>query len=327
MTDLREPLGSPELREHVERVLLGGERRYDPVTTSRLAGVELERAERLWRAMGFPDVPAHARVFTDEDVEALRITSRLVGEERVIDESFEVSISRMLGQTMGRLAQWQVRTVLAAIEARPEAFTDPAEIGGLIERIVPQLEFLQSHVWRRQLAAFAGRALAADDLESDTLAVGFADMTGFTALTRRLREGELEQLLERFEATAGDVVGAHDGRVVKSLGDEVLFTVAEPAAAAEIALTLLERTEDDDLIPPLRIGMAAGEVLSRLGDVYGPVVNIASRLTSLARPGRVLVDREMAAALAAHPAYRVRTRRPVSVRGYSHLHPYQLRRA
>ena len=82
------------------------------------------------------------------------------------------------------------------------------------------------------------------------------------------------------------------------LGDEVMFVAADPVAAATIGLGLLDAIEADGDLPDLRIGMARGNVLSRFGDVYGPVVNIASRLTSAAKPGTILVDGELATALA-----------------------------
>ena len=81
------------------------------------------------------------------------------------------------------------------------------------------------------------------------------------------------------------------------VGDEVLFVTGQPADAAEIALRLTSPDRDRRGLPALRVGMAAGRVLTRFGDVYGPVVNLAARLTSLARPGTALVGAELAAAL------------------------------
>jgi adenylate cyclase len=132
-------------------------------------------------------------------------------------------------------------------------------------------------------------------------------------------------MIEDFESTAAEVIARHSGRVVKTVGDGVLFTAATGAAAAEIGLELPEVWAADDR-PPLRTGAAYGRVLTRLGDVYSPVVNLASRLTSLAHPSTLLVDRELAHQLRGNPAYRVRPLKRVSVRGYDHLQPWLVRR-
>ena len=120
------------------------------------------------------------------------------------------------------------------------------------------------------------------------------------------------------------VVG-NRGRVVKMVGDEVLFVTDQPADTAEIVLRLTSPDRDRKGLPALRVGMAAGRVLTRFGDVYGPVVNLAARLTSLARPGTALVDAELAAALAPEGRYRLQHRRPAPVRGCHHLRSGALR--
>jgi adenylate cyclase len=110
------------------------------------------------------------------------------------------------------------------------------------------------------------------------------------------------------------------------IGDEVLFVADSPADGAEIALTLAERAGADPRLPELRIGLAYGRVLHRLGDVYGPVVNIAARLTALARPTTILADGALAGQIRPLAGYRLRSLRPVSVRGYARLKPYVVRR-
>ena len=171
--------------------------------------------------------------------------------------------------------------------------------------------------------------LAAPDEEVDERrqVVGFADMVGFTSLTRRATESELVEHRRGFEALAAEVAHRDHGQVVKMLGDEVLFVADSPAGGAEIALTLIAPPEREDGVPSLRAGLAYGRVPSRFGDVYGSVVNIASRLTSVARPGTVLVDLEMSEALKDEAGYQVRPRRPVWVRGYARLRSAALRRA
>jgi adenylate cyclase len=240
-------------------------------------------------------------------------------------------MARFVGQTFARLASWQGQLMLGMIATRPELMTSEQGVVGLVENLLPDLEQLQRYVWRRQLAAYLDRVASIGEGEpaegSATLAVGFADLAGFTALTRRVDESELREVLDAFEQVSTEIVGGHRGRIVKTIGDEVLFTADDAATAAEIALDLIEAADADERIPPLRVGVAQGEVIDRLGDVYGATVNIAARLTSLGRPGQVLVDREMAHALEGDRRFELRSRRPESVRGYGHLRQWRLRRA
>lgn len=306
--------------ERIEEALLRGPRRYTRAEAAAAAGVPLDQASRLWHALGFPHTGDADAVFTDTDIAALRAARALV-DEQIVDAEALASMSRMLGQTMSRLAQWQSDLLASLAVERPEVAAAPAEA---VTRLVPLLEHLQTYVWRRHLAASADRLLTgAGDPESRDATVGFADLTGYTSLVRRLTAAELATLLEEFEAAAADIVADHRGRIVKSLGDEVLFTTEEPADAAQIALRLLGYARDDR--PSLRIGLAAGRVLARFGDVYGSVVNIASRLTDLARPGSVLVDRVVARALADDPRFSLQRLRPVPVRGFRNLEPWRLR--
>jgi adenylate cyclase len=316
--------------ERLEQIVLGGARRYTRVEVGERSGVPRVRTERLWRALGFADVDDDDIVFTDSDVEALKLIDGLVGTG-VIDPTIEAAAARAAGQSLSRLAEWEIGLLNDYVGSRVENGPDPADEATVLrfaETILPTIEQLHSYIWRRHIAALAGRALAAssDELLSDALVVGFADVVGYTRLTRHLTETELAGLLERFESIVAEVVATAAGRVVKTLGDEVLFVADAPGAAATIGLGLLDAIAADGELPDLRIGMARGNVLSRFGDVYGPVVNIASRLTSAAKPGTVLVDRELATVLASEPGLRLRRRRPISVRGYSNLSSWRLTR-
>ncbi|MDT8916152.1 adenylate/guanylate cyclase domain-containing protein [Amycolatopsis sp. PS_44_ISF1] len=321
-------MATGDLQHRLERVLLGGPRRYTRLEVAERAGVPEERSRRLWRALGFATVDDTEAVFTDADVEAMRTTDQLV-HSGLVEADFEVAVTRALGQHLSRLAEWQVHLLWTLITENPELARDDRQVARLVERLLPELEQVQNFVWRRHLAAYAARAFAApdEDLETRTQVVGFVDMVGYTRLTRQIDEDELSQVLDAFESLATEVIAEHHGRVVKMIGDEVLFVADEPAAAAEIALTLTERTSAAPDRPAVRAGLASGRILSRLGDVYGSVVNLAARLTSVARPGTILVDRELAGALESRPEFDLRTRRPVAVRGYHRLRPSALRRA
>ncbi|TCN30570.1 adenylate cyclase [Kribbella orskensis] len=312
------------LQQDFEQALLGGERKFTRIEVSERAGVSSERAERMWRALGFATVPDDEVAFTDGDVEALRLVAALE-DDGFIDPAVESSLARKLGQTQSRLASWQSAMFLELLGASKLTADDAIEVAALL---LPAMERLQTYVWRRHLAAAAGRAVAgSDELARGVRVVGFADIVSFTRLTRRLSELELGRLIERFEGLAAEVVAVNGGRVIKSIGDEVLFVTDTPAQGAAVALALQDKMREAGDLPELRIGLSYGSILIRLGDVYGEVVNLASRLTSECKPGRVLIDRELAAALDGHPSYRLRRLRRVSVRGYHHLAPYALQRA
>jgi adenylate cyclase len=267
-------------------------------------------------------------VFTDADVAALRAWDSLIagGEIRAEDEVPHV---RAIGQTMSRLADWQVREMMDRIAeaSGPDETARAAAAAEMTDTVLPIVESLMSYTWRRHLVAAVGRILAsaADELSTATTVIGFADMVGYTSTVRHTDISELAVLLESFEENAAETVVSNHGRVVKSLGDEVLFVADNARDAAEIAVRLSDPARASRDLPQLRVGMALGRVLTRFGDVYGPAVNLASRLTSLARPGTVLVDRELAQALREEDAYRLHPRRPVAVRGYHHLRSWSLR--
>ncbi|WP_037304607.1 adenylate/guanylate cyclase domain-containing protein [Amycolatopsis orientalis] len=325
MTDSGEP---DALQQRLERILLGGRRKYTRLEVAEKAGVPEERSRRLWRALGFATVDDDEVVFTDADIEAIRTADQLMNSG-LIEPGIELAVTRALGQHLSRLAEWQVHMLWSMITENKDIGTSERQIARLVDRLLPELEKVQNFVWRRHLAAYAGRAFAFpdEDLEARTEVVGFVDMVGYTRLTRQIGEDELSAVLDRFESVATEVVAEHHGRIVKMIGDEVLFVADSAVDGAEIALTLSERAEADETLPGVRAGMASGRILSRFGDVYGSVVNLAARLTSTARPGTILIDKELATELSGVEEYEVRARRPVSVRGYNRLRPSSLRRA
>ncbi|MCA0146373.1 adenylate/guanylate cyclase domain-containing protein [Blastococcus sp. LR1] len=327
MDDPREALPGPGAREALERLLLGGPRRYTRLEVGARAGMPPERTLRLWRALGFPDAADDDPVFTDADVEALEVLSTLI-DSGFIGPDSEASIARAMGQSLSRLADWQTDMLADSLARSADRTGEPVsadEAVGVARELLPRLREVQDYVWRRHLAANVDRLLAAGGPgDRRELAVGFADLVGYTSRSRGMGGRELGRMVEDFESTAAEVIARHHGRVVKTVGDGVLFTAASATDAADIGLELPDAWDTAER-PPLRVGAAYGAVLTRLGDVYSPVVNLASRLTSLARPGALLVDRELADRLRGTGDYRVRPLRRVSVRGYDHLQPWLVR--
>jgi len=309
-----------------EEALLGAARHYDRDEVARQVGVGIEDASAVWAALGFAEVPTGVRAFTDLDVAALR-TALELGASGVIEPDTLLVLARAMGQGLARLAEAQVEvfrgqaTGMSAPQVRDAATQAAVDV-------LPRLETLVVHVWRRHFAAAMQRSMVA--LMTDghpVLAVGFVDLVGFTQTSRDSDHAELHHLLERFEHQTALRVTAHGGRVVKTLGDGVLFVTDSVRGAAEVALDTAAAHEGDESLPEIRAGIALGPVLSRLGDVFGEAVNLASRLTDEARPSTVLLDRAAAQALEGDPSYRLLGLKHRSVRGYRALRPHVLRRA
>jgi adenylate cyclase len=136
----------------------------------------------------------------------------------------------------------------------------------------------------------------------------------------------LGRLVKRFEGIAADVITAGGGRVVKTVGDEVLFTARGPVDGAIIALSLAELLADDEVVPEVRIGLMHGPVVRSLGDVYGSTVNLASRLTALARPGTVFTEPQTAARLADEPGFVLVPQPRQEVAGFGRVQPLLITR-
>ncbi|HEY2206107.1 MAG TPA: adenylate/guanylate cyclase domain-containing protein [Pseudonocardia sp.] len=311
----------------VEDFILGGPRRYTKAQLVGESSIDTDFADRLWRSLGFAEVADDEVVFTDGDREAVAALEKL-REAGLVPGEVEEAMSRAVGQAMAGLADWQIEMLYQIVDYGHSPVGDD-EIVELGERIIPMLEQVQVYVWRRHLAAAAGRLVTAHPSQDETrtLAVGFADLVGFSRATRRSSPADLTQLIEGFQRITNDVVAEHRGRVVKTVGDEVLFVADHADDGALIALDLLEQLAANESLPQLRIGLALGDVVTRFGDVFGEAVNIASRLTTHARPGRILVDRNLAAALEADRQFQLRVRRPLTVRGYRHLHTWGLTRS
>ncbi|WP_034806674.1 adenylate/guanylate cyclase domain-containing protein [Intrasporangium oryzae] len=319
---------------------------------SRGAEVSLLSARKFWHALGFPVVNTDDELFTEADQRALQSVAELV-REGLLDETTALSLTRAFARSADRLAGWQSQLIAEAVESEMSAALaaggeQPGEGDEAETRSVPTLETatetarrltlladrlepLLVYAWRRHLSATVSRMMADADPESYGLtkmrSVGFADLVSFTSLVRKMSERDLARLVSRFEALSADVITAHGGRLIKTVGDEVLFTTVGAAPAAAIALDLVETMSDDDLLPDVRVGMARGPIISRLGDVFGTTVNRASRLTAVAQAGSVLVDATLARELATLSGFVLTGQRRRILRGVGPVSPSLLRRA
>ncbi|NUR31289.1 MAG: adenylate/guanylate cyclase domain-containing protein [Catenulispora sp.] len=307
--------------DDLESLLLGGVPRHTAYEVCKAAGIPYDEARRYWRAMGFADV-GQARAFTDADVDAL-LRLGAMSRSGMFTEEFATQVARSMGQTTARLAEWQVDALFDAFDTAGVGPDQMAEFGYRIgRRVMPELEELLVYVWRRQLAAAAGRVRQQLQEHAEGLqAVGFADLVSFTRLSRQLSEDELARLVSVFEANAADTVAYGGGRLIKTLGDEIMFAADSPARAARIALDLLASMRRTEAVPELRIGVAYGHVVQRNGDIYGTTVNLAARLTAMAEPDQIVIDPELAAALVGDAAFEVAPIGVRMVRGLGEVEP------
>ncbi|NUR08707.1 MAG: adenylate/guanylate cyclase domain-containing protein [Nocardioidaceae bacterium] len=315
----------------LESAILGGSPGLTSEDVAAEVGVSPQEARRLWRALGFPDAGEEA-AFTEADRAAL---GTLVGavHKGAIDFDTAVQLTRAVGQTMARLADWEVATLsgrVEELEAGDQA--TGSRIGSalrLAEEVGVPFEELLIYAWRRHLAAAVARveALGAADenLHTTQVTVGFADLVQFTALSNQMREDRIGDLVEVFESRCQDVVAAQHGRVIKTLGDSVLFIAEDPVRGMETALGIVDVIGRDNRLPDVRVGLASGSVVMRLGDVFGPPVNLAARLTAVARRNRVLTDPATAALLP--DRFETRSLPPRPLRGFGVVEPVAVRRA
>ncbi len=298
------------------------------------SGVSMVGARRFWHALGFPLVDSEQQFFTDADLQALRRMARLVRAER-IDEASALAITRAFARTADRLGSWQVHIVAESISDQVGGQVTDAETArraaAEVVGLAADLEPLLVYAWRRHLADAVTRLLSdaspGDEQEPGRRLVGFADLVSFASVVQRLSERELSHTVQRFEALATDVVTAHGGRVVKTVGDEVLFSAQRVAPGVAIALDLVDALAEDPVLPEVRVGCAYGPVVSRLGDVFGTTVNRAARLSAIANPGNVLVDSGCATALVSQTGFAIRALRRRSLRGVGQVTPHLLTRA
>jgi adenylate cyclase len=254
-------------------------------------GMPAEQVAEYYHAFGMPPASYDDPVLAEEEIAmfaGVAVSARLSGPREMH------RFLHLVSTAVASICEAAVSGTIVRTEGRGELVEAQASLEAV--QTIPQLEGILTLCLRLQLE-LAGRRLrhARSSAESNAFrfTVGFVDLVGFTTLSRQMSSGELEGLVDRFESTAYDVAGVRGGRIVKFIGDEVMFVSEEPSVACDIALALIEQFAGDPHVRP-RAGLAYGDLLVRSGDYCGPVVNLASRLAELAVRGEVLVTPEVA---------------------------------
>ena len=315
------------VRMVIRYLMFPGARRYTPPEVYAKTGVDEESARSLWRAMGFPEIPDDEAAFTDADIEALQVATRLF-DRAGMDRAIALQQARTMSQAAARIAASH-QDVIAGIVPNSYPVREAAEAVSLAEETLPALDHLLVYMYRRHLAAATEQSLLTTTSEEGgmSMSVGFADLSRFTAMSQELDVRELAGLVDRFNATTADVVTQAGGRVIKTIGDEVMYATMDPGAAASIALSLLAAVSRVDGLPLLKVGVATGMVIAREGDIFGPPVNLAHRLVSTAKSDSVLVDEATRKALAADSRFQLSALARLHLKGLGHVRSFRLRAA
>ncbi len=276
--------------------VLGGPPHLTAEEVSALSGVDVELLSAARRAMGLPVAAAGDSAFTDGDVQAARMIA-LANAAGLSDEDV-LDVLRVLGRGLWAAAE-TLRALPIKLVLRPgmSELELAEEYGRAVTELYPLLDPVVDHVLTQHLR-HAAQSQVISEMErrggqlpgSREIAVCFADLVGFTRIGEEVTPPELGRLALRLEAMAGDLVVAPT-RLVKTIGDAAMLASPEPRALLDSALALVAAAEaEGEEFPQLRAGAALGAALPRAGDWYGRPVNIASRITSIARPGSLLVE-------------------------------------
>jgi adenylate cyclase len=286
---------------------VGGEPKYTSLEVAEKTGADPELLAKLRRAHGLPLPEADAVELTDVDLASAR-TSRAFTDIGLTEEQM-VSATRVLGRSLATAAEamraLMLETVLEPGTTELElAQRYAASVHTIMPLVGPMiLQMLSQHLRNMVQSEMVGqteRAMGRLPGARDQ-AVAFADLVGFTRLGEEIAPEDLGSVAERLFSVAREVVEP-PVRLVKTIGDAVLLTAGEPEALVRTSLALVAASDAqsaDGTFPQVRVGVAYGPTVARGGDVFGRAVNLASRVTTIARAGSVLATREVRDASAA----------------------------
>jgi class 3 adenylate cyclase len=274
-------------------------------TAAEALNVPLDEVATAWAVMGLTISDPEATALSQADVDGLATWVAIKG---IVGDDAALAFLRVLGNTMSRLAEAGatmarmaqpdiLMTVSGDELTTAKAYRTIAEIthrfGGLIDA-----------VFRQHIVSARGHfeRVVTDSSATVTCGIGFADLTGFTALTQVLTPTELLGLLLEIGGTVSDLVHTDGGRVVKFIGDEVMWVTSTPELLAKVAMDLVELPRARDAGLQVRAGLGYGSVLGIGGDYFGTAVNLAARLVGAAAPGQILAGSDVRDELSDWPA-------------------------
>ncbi|MFW0179237.1 adenylate/guanylate cyclase domain-containing protein [Rothia sp. P7208] len=314
----------------LEKFLLGTQRNLTSKEVIEQAGSTPLLASKIWHALGIPDISENEVYFTGADAEGLKKVVELT-DKHGLDLETTVSIARSMGQLTDRIVAWQIEEIVDDISKQQGLSDGKArqELLKVLPELITTLQEILSYTYRRQYNAGVLRlALRNEEGISENRVdlpllrgIGFIDLVSYTTLSCQMNEKTLGKLVKTFEQRCAEIIAVGGGRIIKTVGDEVLFLTETPDAAARISLALSKAIEEHPDLPHTRVAFVWGRILPKLGDVYGPTVNLAARLVGVADAGMVLTNDDTAQTLKDDGRFRFTPQPKRSVRGFGDITP------
>jgi class 3 adenylate cyclase len=299
-----------------DALLWSGPQIYTLRTAAEAIGVDLADVEHGWAMLGLtvadPDTPALSQA--DVDGLATWVAMRMQWGPDAAD-----GFLRVLGATLSRLAEAISSTIRTSQPKMWLGLTGDelatAQVYREAAEFVPRVGAMIDALHRHHLVSTRTFIEAVDTGPSASVVcgVGFADLSGFTALTQTLTPAELSTMLTEFGATVSDVVHADGGRVVKFIGDAVMWVSSNPERLAKAAIDLVDHPRAREEGLEVRAGLGYGQILAINGDYFGNAVNLAARLVAAASPGQILATVEVHEQLPDWPAV---AQEPLQLKGF-----------
>lgn len=277
-----------------------GPPKYSLADAAASLGLPVADVERAWAALGLTAAGAEVPTLSQADVDGLRTWAEM---RTALGEAASTGLLRVIGSGLARLSEAESSMVRAgspdiAIDRSHDELAT-AQAYRAAAAFIPRIGQLMDAVHRHHLMGTRTfiEHVVRDDSENVLCGIGFADLSGFTLLTQMLTTTELTALLNEFSGTAADIVHAAGGRVVKFIGDEVMWVTPTPEALARVAVSLVEHPRARQAHIQVRAGLNYGPVLAIGGDYFGNPVNLAARLVGAAEPDQILVSASLREAL------------------------------
>jgi adenylate cyclase len=320
LEELRRAVAEDRLALLPVEMLFARESLYSAEEVAERAGLPLEFLLRTQQAFGMSVADPKERTFSEEGLKAAERAARF--RDAGLPEEGMIEISRVLGVSMARLAEAMRALTAEAVQPAAENEHDLGlRYAALARDLVPELgPLMESALMAHMVDQIRTDAVTRAELAGEPLpgtrevAVAFADLVGFTRLGETRPVDELGAVAGRL-AELAQGAAEPPARLVKTIGDAAMLVSPDVPPLLDAALDLVDAADAaGEEFPQLKAGLAVGPALNRGGDWYGHAINLASRVTDIARPGSVLTTKEVREA-AGDEAYRWSFARERKVKG------------